>query len=76
MQDMKSPESARAILVGLTVECPQGAKLETCPLLKKRQASFLERFNWVKSLADDEILDVFSAHCDCLKTKGQGKQIR
>ena len=76
MPDRKRPESTRTIVVGLIIRCPRDTEIESCPLPIERQLSFAEKYNWVKSLSDNDILDVFSSHCECLKNKGQDKQIR
>ncbi len=66
MQHKKWPQAARAVLVDLIVKCPHGDETENSPFRNIRQSSFAEQFNWVKALPENELLDLFSAHCDCL----------
>jgi hypothetical protein len=66
MPDIKCPNLVRDILTGLAIGCPRGIESADCLIIKTRQSSHSEKSNWIKSLTDDEILDIFSAHCDCL----------
>ena len=71
---MNRPDGAhigtvRAKLVGLVVECQMGDNPEDCPLYEKRNLSFSDRIEWLKSLSDNEILGIYSAHRECLAAK-------
>jgi hypothetical protein len=67
--DMNSPELVRTMLVGLTIECPQGDDPKVCPLHGMRQLSFSEKFEWVKSLPDNELFNTYFLHCKCLASR-------
>jgi hypothetical protein len=63
-----SPEFARTTLIGLTIECPRDHALEICPLREKRELPFMDKFEWVKSLSDDKLFNMYSDHLECLKS--------
>lgn len=68
-QGTKSPEFVRTMLTGLTIECPRADDSVDCPLFEMRKLSFAEKFEWIKSLPDYELLKVYAAHCECLEAK-------
>lgn len=61
--------TVRAKLVSLVVECQMGDNPEDCPLHEKRNLSFSDRIEWLKSLSNDEIFGIYSAHRQCLAAK-------
>ena len=70
MTTRKRPGFLKAILIGLTVECPQGVDSKACPLHEQRKLPFSDKVKWTQSLAHDELFALYSAHCHCLKIKG------
>jgi hypothetical protein len=63
-----SPEFARTTLVGLMIECPRNHNSETCLLREKRELPFADKFEWAKSLPDDKLFNMYSAHLECMKS--------
>lgn len=62
-------KAIRAQLMGLIVECPMDGNPEECPLYEKRYLALSDRVEWIKSLFDNEIFSIYSAHLDCLNAK-------
>ena len=65
----ETPGFARTMLAGLVIECPRLKESKNCSLREKRKQPFADKFNWVTSLSDDELVNTYAAHCKCLKTK-------
>jgi hypothetical protein len=68
MSYSESSAILRAILIGLTVECQRGGNPESCLLFEKRKLSYSDKVKWTRSLPREEVLNVYSAHLDCLHT--------
>jgi hypothetical protein len=60
---------SRSKLVSLVIECQMGGNPDDCPLYAKRSLSFAERVEWIKSLPDADIHDIYAAHRACLESK-------
>lgn len=58
------------ILVALSIECPQGGNPESCQLHEFRKKPFSEKKEWIGTLTDDEVMDLFENHLECIDTKG------
>jgi len=67
----KNPVYAKAMLMGLIIECPYGGNPEDCPLYERRKLSMKQKIKWVKSLSDDELLKAYHVHCECLRKKAK-----
>jgi len=61
--------AARAKLSGILVECPRGGDHKYCQLAEQRYLPSSEKFEWLMSLPVDELQNIYSSHCRCLKTK-------
>lgn len=69
MSDSISPNSARARLVNLVIGCPRNDYSEACQLYTKRSLSLVKKHEWIMSLPDNELVDIYAKHCECLKIK-------
>ena len=53
----------------LLLECPvTGNNPDFCPYCEIREKSLKERFEWLKSLEDDDLYNLFKYHNICLKS--------
>jgi hypothetical protein len=66
--EIDSIEAVRAKVVSLLIECPVEGNLDECPLHEKRSMSFYDKFEWLKSLPDDVLQNIYVSHCNCLKS--------
>jgi len=55
----------RAMLVGLTIDCPIGKSVGQCVLRADRSLPFEARVAWVKSLTDEAVRDLYGLHRNC-----------
>ncbi len=65
----KTPAYAKAMLMGLIIECPFGGNPKDCRLYERRKLPMEEKIEWMKSLSGDELLKMYQVHCECLRKK-------
>ncbi len=65
----KSPEFARIILVGVSVECPLGDCTEGCPLAEVRTKPLEVRKEMINSMSEEDIRQLYATHYGCLKNR-------
>ena len=68
--DSVSIEAVRAKVVSLIIQCPIDDNPTDCQIHEKRSLSFSEKFEWLKSLPETELQNMYLTHCECLKAKG------
>ena len=67
MDDPESTAFKRAMMAGLTMECPyHGGNPEDCPLHEIRLMPRQERVQWVAQLSDETCLNIYQQHLFCL----------
>lgn len=62
-------EEARFALHGRILRCPLGGNPEDCPLHDLRMMPLEERIAWLESKTDDEVIDLYQLHNECLECK-------
>ncbi len=65
----RDPEFLRAMLIGLTIDCPLDRNFDQCPLRLDRSTSFDEKIAWAESLTGREIMDLYAVHHQCFQSK-------
>jgi hypothetical protein len=70
-----NPDSAKARLVELVIGCPRNDYSEHCQLYEKRLLPLAEKLDWLLSLPDDELVNIYNTHCECLEAKGELSQV-
>ncbi len=66
-------EEARFALHGRILRCPLGGNPPDCPLYDVRKLSIAERIAWIESKNDDEAIDLYRQHNECLKCKVENR---
>ena len=69
MSYKKSPRTAKAMLLDLVIGCPRGDYSVDCVLYGKRLLTLSEKHEWLMALSDDDLIDIYSAHSECLNSK-------
>lgn len=65
----------RSKLHGLTVACPLNqCNPDDCALSGIRKKALQERFSWVESLTEDEVVEILENHSVCLRTKEEAEE--
>ena len=62
-------ERARLAMRGRLLRCPFGDNPSDCPLYEIRKLPLEERFAWLDSKTDEELIDLFFQHARCLEYK-------
>ena len=68
---MKTPttEEARLALYGRILRCPVDDNPEDCPLHEIRKWPVEDRLVWIESKTDEEVLELYNYHTNCLEQK-------
>lgn len=64
-----SIEEARIGMHGRILRCPVGENPEDCPLYAVRQWPLEKRVAWLESKSDDDVLELYNYHTNCLEQK-------
>ena len=62
-------EEARVGMQARILRCPLGDNPEDCPLHEVRQWPVEERLAWLEAVTDEEVVELFKRHCECLEYK-------
>ena len=62
-------EAARMAMHGRILRCPLGGNPEDCPLHEVRTWPMEERLDWLGSKTDEEVVELYTRHSDCLEHK-------
>ena len=62
-------EEARIGMHGRILRCPLGGNPEDCPLHAVRTWPMEERLDWLESKTDEEVVELYVRHTDCLEHK-------
>ena len=62
-------EEARLGMHGRILRCPLGGNPEDCPLYEIRKWPMNERLAWLDSKTDEEVVELYHRHTDCLEHK-------
>ena len=62
-------EEARMGMHGRILRCPLGGNPEDCPLHEVRKCPMEERVAWLESKTDQEVIELYNHHIDCLEQK-------
>ena len=65
----RDPNFFRSLLTGLSIACPLEKKPHDCLLREKRALSFDAKVEWVESLSDKMVMDLYSSHHMCFHSK-------
>jgi len=68
-EQYRDPIFFRSLLTGLSIACPLEKKPHDCLLLEKRSLSFDAKVEWVESLTDQMVMDLYSGHHMCFHGK-------
>lgn len=68
-EDAVTVEEARIGMHARILRCPLGGNPEDCPLHNVRVWPVEERLAWLESKTDDEIVELYRRHADCLEFK-------
>ena len=68
---MQTPtkKEARLGMHGRILRCPVGDNPRDCPLHEVRKWSVEERLTWLESKTDEEVLELYNYHTNCLEEK-------
>ncbi len=55
----------RTMVLGMTIECPHRVDSSACAFRKARGIPLVDKAEWVESLSDGEVANLFAAHKDC-----------
>ncbi len=71
--DISDDEAIKRFLFGLVMECPLGGNPEGCQFHQIRCVKGAERrkWQWLKQLSHDELLDYYLNHHACITNKKQ-----
>jgi hypothetical protein len=59
-----TPRTMKTLLIGLAIECSEGGNPETCQLHEFRKKPFSEKNEFIKSLADEEVIEIYTNHLE------------
>ncbi len=62
-------EDARIAMYARILRCPLGDNPEDCPLYEVRKWPVERRLAWLNSTTDEEVVELFNRHCECLEFK-------
>ena len=62
-------EEARVGMHARILRCPLGNNPRDCPLYEVRKKPMEERLAWLAAKSDEEIVDLYNRHIDCLEFK-------
>jgi hypothetical protein len=62
-------EEAKFALHGRILRCPLGGNPEDCPLYDLRKLPVEERIAWLESQTDEELIDLYEQHNQCMECK-------
>jgi len=62
-------EEARMGMYGRILRCPLGGNPKDCPLYEVRKWPVEERLAWLDSKNDEEVVELYHRHSDCLEYK-------
>lgn len=62
-------EEARIGMHGRILRCPLGGNPEDCPLHEVRKWPVEERIAWLESRTNEEIVELYAYHTNCLEHK-------
>ncbi len=62
-------QNARFGMHARILRCPLGNNPEDCPLYEVRKWPIEERVNWLNSKTDQEVIELFALHLECLERK-------
>ena len=62
-------EKARIGMHGRILRCPVGDNPEDCPLHEIRRMPIEARLAWLESKSDQEVVDLYRRHTECLERK-------
>lgn len=62
-------EEARMGMHGRILRCPLGGNPEDCPLHEVRKWPVEERIAWLVSRTDQEVVELYNYHINCLEQK-------
>ena len=62
-------EEARIGMYARILRCPLGGNPEDCPLHEIRKWPMEQRLAWLESTNDEEVVELFNRHSDCLESK-------
>ena len=68
---MQAPtiEEARLAMHGRILRCPIGDNPADCPLHETRKLPVEDRLAWLESKTDEEVLELYSYHTNCLEER-------
>ena len=67
-------EEARAAMHGRILRCPVGENPKDCPLHEIRKRPIEERLVWLAAKTEEEVLEMYSYHINCLERKLKEEQ--
>jgi hypothetical protein len=67
--DSPRAEEARVGMHARILRCPLGGNPDDCPLHKVREWPLEERLAWLESKSDEEVIELYRRHTDCLEFK-------
>jgi hypothetical protein len=67
-------EEARAGMHGRILRCPAGENPKDCPLHEVRKWPIEERLVWLDAKTDEDVLEMYNYHINCLERKLEEKQ--
>ena len=62
-------KNMRALMCGLTRECPFGGNPEDCCMYEIRKMPYAERFKWVNELSTVQLETIYHNHLKCSRCK-------
>ena len=62
-------EEARIGMQARILRCPLGGNPADCPLHEIRKWPMEKRLSWLETLNDEEIVELYRQHSDCLEIK-------
>jgi hypothetical protein len=69
--DPTRTEEARVGMHARILRCPLGDNPEDCPLHEVRTWPMEERLAWLNDMTDEEIVELYDLHIDCLEFKAE-----
>ena len=66
-------EEAQVEMHARILRCPIGDNPEDCPLHEIRKRPVEDRLTWLHQKTDDEIIELYGYHVDCLESKTQNQ---
>jgi hypothetical protein len=67
--EIKIKTEARIGMHGRILRCPLGGNPPDCPLHEVRTWPIEERVTWLESKSDEEVIELYKRHTECLKCK-------